>query len=158
MGRLVRTNFLSPAIFLGLAGYAVAQHIIASVIGKDNDAFDFTSVENIYESFSVILKEAEDYLPDRIKKALEEDASPFIHILLANYKGIFMVDDDVNVTQYSKFIAMGGASEYGLGAMHASYSDCTASETLKKGLDASIEFNQDCAKPYEIFKVTKEMT
>jgi len=144
---------------IGFSGYAVAQHIVSSIIRGDVEGvFDFTSVENIYNSFSLILKEAEDYLPAKIKKALEEDESPFLHLLLANHKGIFTIDDDANVTQYSKFTAIGGASDYGLGAMHASYSDCTANETLIKGLEASIEFSQDCAKPYEVFKITKELT
>ena len=74
-----------------------------------------------------------------------------IDALICNPKGIFGVYSLREVSEYTKFWAIGSGSEFALGAMHALYDRLdSAEEIAKAGVEAGAEFNNASSLPMSI--------
>jgi len=68
--------------------------------------------------------------------------------LIASPTGIFGIHALREVTEYSRFWAIGSGAEYALGAMYAVYdSAASAQDIAEKGVEAGAEFNNASSMP-----------
>ena len=133
----------------GIVGSAAHALVMESVLADDKIELDFSSRLNIFETFRglhSVLKE------NYFLNSKDEDDDPYeathIDALICNPKGIFGVYSLREVSEYTKFWAIGSGSEFALGAMHALYNRLdSAEEIAKAGVEAGAEFDSSSALP-----------
>jgi len=144
--------------YFGIVGSAAHALVMESVMSDDKLEIDFTSRHGIFETFRTlhpILKE--HYFLN--SKDEEDDPYEATHIdaLICNPKGIFGVYSLREVSEYTKFWAIGSGSEFALGAMHALYNRLdSAEEIARAGVEAGAEFNNASALPMSIHTIELE--
>lgn len=135
--------------YYGIVGSAAHALVMESIL-KDSDVkADFSSRDNIFETFRAlhpVLKEK------YFLNAKDEDEDPYeathIDALIMNPNGIFGVYSLREVSEFTKFWAIGSGSEYALGAMFAVYDQFDSAEAIAKaGVEAGAEFNSSTALP-----------
>jgi len=140
--------------FFGIVGSAAHALVMESVLADDKIELDFSSRLEIFESFRglhSVLKE------NYFLNSKDEDDDPYeathIDALICNPKGIFGVYSLREVSEYTKFWAIGSGSEFALGAMHALYNRLdSAEEIAKAGVEAGAEFDSSSSLPMS-FKI-----
>ena len=146
--------------YFGIVGSAAHELVMTSALKeealKENELeVDFTSRENIFESFRAL----HPVLKDKYflsSKDEEEDPYEATHIdaLIANEKGIFGVYSLREVSEFNRFWAIGSGSEYALGAMFAVYDQLESAEAIAKiGVEAGAEFNNATALPMTTYSL-----
>ena len=144
--------------FFGIVGSAAHALVMESVLADEKIEIDFSSRLGIFESFRIlhpVLKE--HYFLN--SKDEEDDPYEATHIdaLICNPKGIFGVYSLREVSEYTKFWAIGSGSEFALGAMHALFDRLdSAEEIAKAGVEAGAEFNSSSALPMSVRVVDLE--
>lgn len=134
---------------IGIVGSAAHQLVMESLLADKDVEIDFSSRMAIFETFRALhplLKEK------YFLNAKDEDDDPYestqIDALITSPQGIFGVHSLREVTEYTKFWAIGSGSEYALGAMFAVYDKFdTAEEIAAAGVKAGAEFNNASAMP-----------
>ena len=134
---------------IGIVGSAAHQLVIESLLNEKKVKTDFSSRASVFETFRAIhpvLKE-KYYLNSK-----DEDDDPYesshIDALIVSPHGIYGVHSLREVSEYTKFWAIGSGSEYALGAMYAVYDIYdTAEEIAAAGVKAGAEFNTATAMP-----------
>jgi ATP-dependent protease HslVU (ClpYQ) peptidase subunit len=91
-------------------------------------------------------------------KTKDEDDDPYeathIDALICNHTGIFGIYSLREVTEYTRFWAIGSGSEYALGAMFALYDRLKSAEDIARaGVEAGSEFNTASALPLTLYTV-----
>ena len=135
--------------YIGIVGSAAHSLVMESILNDKDTEVDLSSRLGIFESFRKlhpVLKEK------YFLNSKDEDDDPYestqIDGLIANPSGIFGIHSLREVSEYTKFWAIGSGSEYALGAMFALYDKCeTAEEIAKAGVEAGAEFNNASAMP-----------
>ena len=139
----------------GIVGSAAHALVMESVLSDDKIEIDFESRLGIFETFRAlhpVLKE--QYFLN--SKDEEDDPYEATHIdaLICNPQGIFGVYSLREVSEYSKFWAIGSGSEFALGAMHALYDRLDSAEDIAKaGVEAGAEFNNASALPMSLHTI-----
>ena len=139
----------SQGSHIGIVGSAAHQLVMESILADKEIETDFSSRMAIFETFRSLhplLKEK------YFLNAKDEDDDPYestqIDALIASQHGIFGVHSLREVSEYTKFWAIGSGSEYALGAMFAVYDLLgTAEEIAAAGVSAGAEFNNASAMP-----------
>lgn len=139
--------------YIGIVGSAAHALVIESILNNKDIEIDFSSRLAIFETFRKlhpILKEK------YFLNAKDEDDDPYesTHIdgLIINPHGIFGIHSLREVSEYTKFWAIGSGSEYALGAMFAVYDkSATVENVAKVGVEAGAEFNNASAMPLSIY-------
>lgn len=138
--------------YFGIVGSAAHALVMESVLSDDKVEIDFNSRLGIFETFRAlhpVLKE--HYFLN--SKDEEDDPYEATHIdaLICNPQGIFGVYSLREVSEYSKFWAIGSGSEFALGAMHALYNRLDSAEDIARaGVEAGAEFNNASALPMSV--------
>ena len=138
--------------YFGIVGSAAHALVMESVLAEKKVKLDFDSRLGVFETFRAlhpILKE--HYFLN--SKDEEDDPYEATHIdaLICNPKGIFGVYSLREVSEYTRFWAIGSGSEFALGAMHALYDRLDSAEDIAKaGVEAGAEFNNASALPMSI--------
>lgn len=135
--------------YIGIVGSAAHDFVVRSILQDDKFEYDFSSRMLIFESFRemhALLKERYYLNP----KEDNEDAyeSSRIDALIVNPHGIFSVLGLREVSEYSKYWAIGAGDEIALGALFASYDAHDEAEAIAKiAISASAEFHNSTALP-----------
>lgn len=135
--------------YIGIVGSAAHSLVMESILNDKDTEVELSSRLGIFESFRKlhpVLKEK------YFLNSKDEDDDPYestqIDGLIANPSGIFGIHSLREVSEYTKFWAIGSGSEYALGAMFAIYNKCeTAEEVAKAGVEAGAEFNNASSMP-----------
>jgi ATP-dependent HslUV protease, peptidase subunit HslV len=146
--------------YIGIVGSAAHQLVLESLfsskkVSEKKIELDFSSRLAVFETFRAlhpVLKK------NYFLNAKDEDDDPYestqIDALIANPFGIFGVHSLREVTEYTKFWAIGSGAEYALGAMFAVYdSAATAEEIAQVGVAAGAEFNNASLMPSSSYVV-----
>lgn len=74
--------------------------------------------------------------------------------VLANRSGIFRVSDDMDVTQFTQYIAVGTGSRYALGALRILYDQLDdAAEIARRAAQVGIDFDVYCGGEIDLIEV-----
>ncbi len=146
--------------YIGIVGSAAHQLVLQSLLNDKKTKTDFSSKLAVFESFRSfhpVLKEKYFLNPK------DEDDDPYestqIDALIANSHGLFGIHSLREVTQYTKFWAIGSGSEYALGAMFAVYDMCDHAEDIAAaGVRAGAEFNNASAMPMSSYVLSMKKT
>lgn len=146
--------------YIGIVGSAAHQLVLESLfsskkVSEKKIGIDFSSRLAVFETFRAlhpVLKK------NYFLNAKDEDDDPYestqIDALIANPFGMFGVHSLREVTEYTKFWAIGSGAEYALGAMFAVYdSAATAEEIAQVGVAAGAEFNNASLMPSSSYVV-----
>lgn len=134
---------------IGIVGSAAHQLVMESILNDKKINTDFSSRLSVFETFRAlhpVLKEK------YFLNSKDEDDDPYestqIDALIVSPQGIFGVHSLREVSEYTKFWAIGSGSEYALGAMFAVYDHYeTAEEIAAAGVKAGAEFNNASSMP-----------
>ncbi len=140
---------------IGIVGSAAHQLVLESLLNDKKVKTDFSSKLAVFEtfrSFHPILKE-KYYLNPK-----DEDDDPYestqIDALIANPYGLFGIHSLREVTQYTRFWAIGSGSEYALGAMFAVFDEYDSAEQIAAaGVRAGAEFNNASSMPMSSYVI-----
>ncbi len=135
--------------YFGIVGSAAHALVMESVLADDKVEIDFSSRLGIFETFRALHPVLKEHY---FLNAKDEEEDPYeathIDALICNPHGIFGVYSLREVSEYSKFWAIGSGSEFALGAMHALYNRLdSAEEIARAGVEAGAEFNNASALP-----------
>lgn len=138
--------------YFGIVGSAAHALVMESVMSDDKVEIDFASRLGIFETFRALHPVLKEHY---FLNAKDEEEDPYeathIDALICNPQGIFGVYSLREVSEYSKFWAIGSGSEFALGAMHALYSRLdSAEEIARAGVEAGAEFNNASALPMSV--------
>lgn len=141
---------------IGIVGSAAHQLVLESVLQDKKVKTDFSSKLAVFETFRTfhpILKEKYFLNPK------DEDDDPYestqIDALIASPYGLFGIHSLREVTEYTKFWAIGSGSEYALGAMFAVFDEYDNAEKIAEaGVRAGAEFNNASAMPLSSYVVS----
>ncbi len=138
--------------YFGIVGSAAHALVMESVLSDDKVEIDFSSRLGIFETFRALHPVLKEHY---FLNAKDEEEDPYeathIDALICNPHGIFGVYSLREVSEYSKFWAIGSGSEFALGAMHALYSRLdSAEEIARAGVEAGAEFNNASALPMSL--------
>lgn len=134
---------------IGIVGSAAHQLVMESILSDKKMKVDFSTRRAVFETFRAlhpVLKEK------YFLNSKDEDDDPYessqIDALVVSSQGIFGVHSLREVSEYTKFWAIGSGCEYALGAMHAVYDVYdTAEEIAAAGVKAGAEFNNASSMP-----------
>jgi ATP-dependent protease HslVU (ClpYQ) peptidase subunit len=135
--------------YIGIVGSSAHQLVLESMLQDKKLKTDFSSRLNVFESFRAfhpVLKEK------YFLNAKDEDDDPYesthIDALIVNPHGMFGIHALREVTEYTRFWAIGSGSEYALGAMYTVFDDYASAEQIAEaGVRAGAEFNNASAMP-----------
>lgn len=141
-----------PGGYFGIVGSAAHALVMESVLADDKVEIDFESRLGIFETFRALHPVLKEHY---FLNAKDEEDDPYeathIDALICNGKGIFGVYSLREVSEYTKFWAIGSGSEFALGAMHALYDRLDSAEDIARaGVEAGAEFNNASALPMSI--------
>jgi len=144
--------------YFGIVGSAAHSLVMESVIKHKKVDIDLSNRMAIFETF----RKLHPVLKDKyFLNAKDEDDDPYeashIDALICNAKGIFGIYSLREVSEYTRFWAIGSGSEYALGAMYALYDRLdSAEEIARAGVEAGAEFNNASATPMTLYTVEME--
>lgn len=135
--------------YIGIVGSAAHHLVIESLLLNEDVTVDFSSRLAVFETFRglhPILKEK------YFLNAKDEDDDPYestqIDALIASPHGAYGVHSLREISEYTKFWAIGSGSEFALGAMFAVYDEYDSAEKIAAaGVKAGAEFNNASAMP-----------
>ncbi|MCA9296899.1 MAG: hypothetical protein KC983_10280 [Phycisphaerales bacterium] len=141
---------------VGAAGWGVYDDILAHFL-KDRAEPDFSSSANIFEFFLELWKALHETYPFVNDQAGGKD-SPFGDLdstfLIGNATGIYKVANDLGVTPFNAYYAVGSGSEYALGAIQAMYDmDLDAATIARKAVEAACTFDVHCGGEVDVLMV-----
>lgn len=137
--------------YIGVVGEAVMKATLTSVLNRNRSRIDFSSSETIFES----MRKLHNVLKKQYHIAAHEFGDgavelSHVHALIVNPNGVFEINGDRDVTEWTRFCAMGCGSQLALGAMHALYERCDDVTLIASaGVEAAAEFSAGCGLPLE---------
>lgn len=143
--------------YLGTVGALVHMDVLQSIFRKYPEKICLDSREDIFETYTrihPILKD--EYFINPAADKDDEYESSQIDGLLANSNGIFGMYSWRTVVQYSRFYAVGSGREFALGAMQATYEQCSAREIAEAGIRSAAAFDDGTDLPIEIYEVASK--
>jgi ATP-dependent protease HslVU (ClpYQ) peptidase subunit len=137
---------------LGITGWHAIEQIFEHILKNKPKIFDFTSRIKIFESLLQIQDILEEeYFIETREKDDQPVSSNQLTAIVVNKHGLFDIDSYREVSQFSKFWAIGSGQEYALGAMHALYDkEYKANEIAKAGIKSACDFDDGCSLPFKI--------
>ncbi len=135
------------AALLGGTGWAVYDDIIENYV-TENDVPNLADRQTIFTFFLGFWKALHDRYTLVNDQAQAKD-SPFGDLdssfLIANRNGIYKVSQDMSVTRFNHYYAIGWGADYALGALYNLYQDKDSAETIaQQAVRTAMEFNVHC--------------
>jgi len=141
---------------IGVVGESAFQNVFESVFKKYKQEIELRAVAEIFESFRVlheVLKN--EYYVNTASSEEEAFESIQCEVLIVNPHGLFRVQGNGFVSEWSRFGAIGCAEPIALGAMHSLYSRCDdVSVIAQAGVEAACEFDPHCGLPIDCRAIT----
>ena len=143
---------------VGFTGsYAVKQIFID--LWEQNEPTSLSSSGEIFRwllSNQATLKSKYFMKTDNGNDKRQPTESQWLYALLVNVHGIFVITSYREVTEFSKFWAIGSGDRFALGALEVLYNqDLNAAEIAKKAALVATKFHPECGEPV-IVKSLKE--
>ncbi|MBI3187337.1 MAG: MFS transporter, partial [Gammaproteobacteria bacterium] len=141
--------------YFGIVGSAAHALVMESVLKDKKIKIDFSDRMAVFETF----RKLHPVLKDKyFLKTKDEDDDPYeathIDALICNPNGIFGIYSLREVSEYTRFWAIGSGSEYALGAMFALYDRLKSPEDIARaGVEAGSEFNTASSLPLTMYTV-----
>ena len=135
--------------YLGIIGSSAHHNVMNSILSKYRKDICLNSIKDIFETFLWLHPKLKDeYFVNTSEEKEQEYESNQLHILLVNPCGIFDIMSYREVTEFSRFWAIGTGDEYALGAMYAIYDKVDDPRQITKtALSAACEFNENSGLP-----------
>ncbi len=143
--------------WIGSVGAAMAKQMFLQSLKSNRSELSLHGVDNIYRSMLKVHKilKNEHYLTPH--NGAHRVESSQVTLLIANSSGIFGVNSDRYIVDYSRFWANGSGSCFALGAMEQAYDTHSASEIAKIGIEAACEFNKHCELPMNLHTIKEDL-
>lgn len=141
---------------LGGTGWAVYDDIIEHYVVENKEP-DLSDRQSIFTFFLDLWKAMHDRYT-LVNDQAQSKESPFgdmdSSFLIANSNGIFKISQDLSVTSFNQYYAIGWGADYALGAMYNLYqSDFDAATIAKQAAKTAIEFNVHCGGDITVMSV-----
>ncbi len=144
--------------FVGLVGDSAIRCVFNNIYRLHPKRLKFGNSAEIFDTFLALHKvlKSRYYI-----NTAEDDTSNFfepspICALILNTHGLFHVMCDRNVSEYSRYFAIGAGYELALGAMHALYERCDDPAVIARaGVEAACEYSAHCGLPIDCRLVGK---
>ena len=135
--------------YLGIIGSSAHHNVMESILRKYRNDIRLNSTKDIFETFLWLHPKLKDeYFVNTSEEKEQEYESNQLHILLVNPSGIYDIMSYREVTEFSRFWAIGTGDEYALGAMYAIYDKLDDPRQIAKtALSAACEFNENSGLP-----------
>jgi ATP-dependent protease HslVU (ClpYQ) peptidase subunit len=135
------------ASIIGGTGWAVYDCILTDHLA-DRPAPDLGDERAIFSFFMELWRALHENYPFVNDQAQAKD-SPFgdldASFLIANTGGLFHVANDMDVSRFEQYYAIGSGSEYALGSLHSLYGSNLDAEALaRRAVDSAIAFDITC--------------
>lgn len=141
---------------IGLAGHCAVIQVFEDLLAQSEPPNWTVRMDIFHWLLEHQAQLKEDYLirPDAGKNNIIEPN--WLSALLINPHGIFGLDQLRNVTEYSKFWAIGSGESFALGAMEVLYNqDMTATEIAEAAVLAATQFDPGCGAPVYVQTLKK---
>ncbi|WP_288842292.1 MFS transporter [uncultured Deefgea sp.] len=139
--------------YFAICGSAAHDLVLQSALKKIKK-LDFSNRAAIFESFRKLHRKLKD---DFFLKTDEEDDDAYessqMTVLIVNRHGIFGVYSLREVYEFERFWASGSGRDYAIGAMHAVYSQLSASDIAKVGVETGCMFDVASSLPMTLYSV-----
>lgn len=143
--------------WIGSVGSAMAKQMFLQSLKSSKKELSLHGIDNIYRTLlkvHQILKKEHYIFPQNKAGSVE---SSQITLLIANSSGIFGVESNRYVIDYSKFWANGSGGNFALGAMEQAYDTHSASEIARIGIEAACEFDKYCELPMNLYNIKEDL-
>lgn len=89
-----------------------------------------------------------------VQSTVPREGHPFATLestfLLVNRSGIYRVADDMDVTPFEQYTAIGSGSKYALGALRVLYDQTLSAEVIaRRAVEVGIDFDVNCGGPID---------
>jgi ATP-dependent protease HslVU (ClpYQ) peptidase subunit len=142
--------------YIGITGSSTHHDVFESLLENHADSISFNSRREVFQTYLKLHK----YLKEEFYLLTQEDdkeqpyESSQITALIANPYGLFEMYSYREVTEYSRFWAIGSGSDYALGAMYSLYDGMPDAEGIARAaLTAAAEFDDATALPMSLYTV-----
>jgi ATP-dependent HslUV protease, peptidase subunit HslV len=141
--------------YIGFTGTDAWAAVLGRYFARLKEPPQLGSVPDIFETILRLHSVLKDrYGLNPVGGERDDFESSQFCLLIANSRGIFGVYPDRSVTEFSTFYAFGSGYRFALGAMHVAYSSLAQPEDIARaGVEASAEFDEDTALPFEVHRV-----
>ncbi|MEO1341218.1 MAG: hypothetical protein AAFR62_03845 [Cyanobacteria bacterium J06629_2] len=135
---------------LGFTGSYAVKQIFTDLLRRNEP----TSLKSSGEIFRWLLSNQASLKSEYFMKTdngndkRQPTESQWLYALLVNAHGIFVITAYREVSEFSKFWAIGSGDRFALGALEVLYDlDLTAAEIAKKAALVATKFHPECAEP-----------
>ncbi|MEM7061617.1 MAG: hypothetical protein AAF572_00395 [Cyanobacteria bacterium P01_B01_bin.77] len=135
---------------LGFTGSWAVRQIFTDLLER-SEPKSFSSSSEIFRwllSHQATLKSDYFVKTDNGNDKRQPTESQWLYALMVNPHGIFVITAYREVTEFSKFWAIGSGSRFALGALEILYGqDLSAAEIAEKAAIVATKFSPECAEP-----------
>ena len=141
--------------FIGLVGAVSMSAVFKSLLSRHAPKLDFHNAFYIFEASRKLHKILiDEYHINPQNYGENEVECSHLNALIVNARGVFSLEEDRSVIEWTRFAAIGCGSSLALGAMHALYDRCDDPEAIAKaGVEAACEFDPGCGLPVDCWSV-----
>ena len=145
-------------VYIGSRGWAIYDMILPAFL--EHRTPGAAAFEDRQLLFKVFLQLFEDVSNKYAQDTDAEDDLAGLHaeFMIASVAGLFTVDAELYVTEWTQYAAIGAGGPYAFGALYALYgnAELAAADMCKGALDAAIHFSPTCGGAKEIYTVQVE--
>lgn len=145
---------------IGFSGWTLYDNILKDFLSKKaNGSLRLNTTASVYSVFRKFYSAlSKDYAFNDEHNRSKEDSSPFADLdtnfLIANKSSIFLISDDLCVSSFNQFYAVGSGSEYALGALYTLYSkDLDANQIAYEAVEAASHYDIYCGGKTTVLSV-----
>ena len=144
---------------LGFTGSYAVKQIFTDLL-KRNEPTSLGSAGEIFRwllSNQASLKSEYFMKTDNGNDKRQPTESQWLYALLVNVHGIFVITAYREVSEFSKFWAIGSGDRFALGALEVLYDrDLSAAEIARQAALAATKFHPECAEPVIVKSIIKK--
>ncbi|HEY3266502.1 MAG TPA: hypothetical protein VGM37_06225 [Armatimonadota bacterium] len=142
--------------YLGLTGHASGNLMLEDYFAKMRREVRLDTPLRIFQTWV----EMHSVLKEKYHLRAEDDdddavESSRLSALIVNPSGIFGVDSDRTVEEYTRFYAYGSGGDFAMGAMYATYDDPSrsAADIARLAVEAAADFDDATGLPITLYTV-----
>lgn len=145
------------AAYVASTGWSIYDDILDDYLPRATEA-NLSSRSTIFAFFRAFWKELHENYAFVKDQPEDDEHSPFgtldSSFLIVSRQGVLHVAGNMNVTQFSRYYAIGSGCEYALGAASVLYgTDADSATICRKAVGAAIEFDIYCGGDIEIVEL-----
>ena len=141
---------------IGITGWSLYENILTDMLQSAKPP-RLTTRESIFK-FSLTLWNQLKKRYNLVNEQSDDKYTPFgdmdAQFLIVTKKGIFSLASNLTVSEFRKYYAVGGGSDYAFGSLHSLYDAESNPKTIaEKAVQASIHFDAYCGGPIEYLEL-----